>query len=157
MKRKWIIVFLALAVVGLVICLPRSNRKGSVTVRFVTVTNDITGARIAFFSALNSTDRLFVRGRSEIEVQGNVSNQVTVTQITNVNYLQAGQSLSFSVPCPVDGSPWRLKFYYIGQFRRLESMRYEFGWALKRRGIPIPAHRLPEHDIREIATEWISK
>ena len=118
MKRKWTIalVVFALAIVGLIICPPPGNRNGPVVVRFVTVTNDLTGARIALFNASNSTDRLFVRGRSEIEVQGNASNQVTVTQITNVDYLQAGQSLSFSVPCPTDGATWRLKFYYIGQF-----------------------------------------
>jgi hypothetical protein len=117
----------------------------------------VSGTRIALFSASNGTDRLFVRGRSEVEVQGSISNQVTVAQITNVDYLQPGQSLRFSVPCPADASPWRLKFYYIGQFHSLESLKYEIGWGLKRSGFGVPSDRLPKHDVREITTEWISK
>ena len=159
MKRKWIILpaILALVVLGVLVVWPPSQSKGTVTITFRALTNDATGARMALFSATNGTGRLFVRGRSEIEVQGTLSNQVTVTQITSVNYLKPGQSVSFLVPCPSEGAPWRLKFHYIDQFGRLENIKYELGWALYKKGVRVPVNRLPRHEIRELTTEWTSE
>jgi hypothetical protein len=133
--------------------------KGSVSVRFQSVTNDAAGNRLALFIATNSTDRLFVRGYSELELRNRPSNVVSKLQITNVDYLKPGQGITFAIPCTEEESPWRLKFYYMGQFHRREAMVYEFGWFLQRNGLVPPRWRgmnwLPRHEAYKMATEWV--
>ena len=131
--------------------------KALVNVTFLAATNDGTGAKWVLFSASNSTERLFVRGSSEIESQGTPSNQTTSVQLTNVDYLKPGQSITFSMRSPALEQPWRLNFKYIGQFGRSESLKYEAGWSLHRHGFRIPVNKLPQHDVREITTQWINE
>ena len=159
MKTKWGILLVLLAVAGLVAIFwpPAIGGKSPVNVMFLAATNDATGAKWMVFCATNGTKRLFVRGRSEIELQATPSNQTTTVQITNVDYLKPGQSATFSMRSPASGQSWRLNFTYLGQFGRLESLKYETGWFLYRRGFRIPVNRLPSYDVREITTQWINE
>jgi len=159
MKKKWIILLAALvaAASAALFWPPPTAVKAPVNVTFLAATNDGTGAKRMLFCATNGTRRLFVRGSSAVELRGTPSNQTTVVQITNVDYLKPGQSVSFSMRSPVLGQPWRLNFTYIGQFGRLESLKYEAGWALYRHGFRILVNELPRHDVRESTTQWINE
>jgi hypothetical protein len=136
-----------------------SRRKPPVPVSatFTTFASDGSGRKVAVFRLRNDSKRLFVRGRSEIEIKGASSNQVAVLQITNVDYLIPKQTAAFSLPLPAGGRPWRLKFTYIGQFHKLEALTYEAGWSVYRSGVPIPVRALPRHRVYEAVTQWIDE
>ncbi len=108
------------------------------------------------FCATNGTKRLFVRGRSELEVRDFPSNQTNVVQITNVDYLQPGHSVTFAIPMPAKGHSWRLNFLYDGQFNFLERLDFETRWWLHQHQLLVEMNRLPRHDVRCISTEWIN-
>ena len=130
---------------------------GTVNITLLSVTNDAAGRRLAVFSATNGTKRLFVRGRSHIEVQENGSNEVTVVQITNVDYLKPRQSVVFSVRSPAPpGRAWRLNFYYLGQRTSLENLKEQIGWFLYHRGFRISEKRLRLTPVRDVTTAWIN-
>ena len=136
LKAKWLILpgALAIAVIGVAFWPAPLASKGVVNVLFLGTNDDGLG-KLALFSATNSTKRVFVRGHSEIELQLGSSNQVTVVQLTNVNYLLPAQSVNFSMRSPASGEPWRLYLIYVSQFARLEGLKYEVGWFLYRHGI----------------------
>jgi hypothetical protein len=148
-----------IAAIMLLVLLP-APRQGSVSLRLLTLTNDAGGNRLALFSATNGTDRLFVRGRSELESRRGTSNIISVFQITNVDYLKPGQAITFAIPCDGWLDPWRLSFHFMGQFHRREEIVYESGWLLARKGF-VPDQWsgmtwLPRHEEYELATEWVS-
>ena len=160
-RRIKVLVLLALvlAAIMLLILLP-PPRQGSVSVRLLTLTNDAGGNRLALFLATNSTDRLFVRGRSELERRSGTSNVTSVLQITNVDYLKPGQAITFAIPCDGWIDPWRLSFHYMGQFHLREEMVYESSWWLQGKGL-VPDRWsgmtwLPRHEEYKLATEWVS-
>jgi len=161
MKQKRLRTLLVLSALAmgavLAMVLRPASQQGSVTVRFVSITNDATGARFALFQAQNTTDRLFVRGRSELERPDGKSNVVEVLQITNVDYLQPGATTTFTVPC-VDDGKWRLNFHYLGQVHRREQIVYEAGWYLRRQGL-LPENMdmswLPQRREFKFSTEWV--
>ena len=155
-----VILTLVIAAIILLVLLP-APRQRSVSVRFLTLTNDARGKPLAVFLATNSTDRLFVRGRSELETQRGASNVISVLQITNVDYLKSGQAITFAIPCDGWLDPWRLRFHYMGQFHRREAIVYESGWWLNRKGL-VPDQWsgmtwLPRHEECKLATEWVSQ
>jgi hypothetical protein len=155
---KWTILLAGLAVASLAIFfwLPASTGGGAVNITLLSFTNDAAGTRLAVFSATNGTKRLFVRGCSQMEVQGKGSNEVTVVQITNVDYLKPGQSIVFSVRSPARGWAWRLNFYYLGQRTSFENLQEQIAWFLYHRGFRISEKRLRLTPIRDITTEWIN-
>ncbi len=128
---------------------------GTVSVRLICVTNDATGTRLAMFSATNQTKRLFVRGHSEIEVQGNASNEVKAIQIRKVDFLKPGQCIIFSVRSPAAESNWRLNFLYMGQLSFVERLKQAFAWFLHDHGVPVPEKRLRLTPVRNVTTEWV--
>lgn len=135
---------------------PPATVGGGLNITLLSVTNDAAGKGFAVFSATNGTNRLFVRGRSQVEVQGTISNEVTLVQITNVDYLKPGQSIVFSVGCPAPGRPWRLSFYYLGQRSTLENLREQIAWFLYRRGVPVSEKQLRLTPVRDFTTGWIN-
>src|SRR3989442_12241470 len=109
-QRIMILVILTLvipAIILLVLRPPPRQRSGSV--RFLTLTNDVGGNLSALFLATNSTDRLFVRGRAELETRRGTSNVISALQITNWAYLRPGQGMSLSIPGEGCRDPWRLR------------------------------------------------
>lgn len=163
MKIRPLIQFAALLVLAAVIAVILFQRRpptapGSVSVSFLSLTNDATGRRSALFLASNNTARLFVRGRSELELQIGASNIVSVVQLTNVNYLKPAAGITFAVPCDGWTNPWRLNFHYIGQFDRREAIVYEAGWSLQsRRMFPEWCISwLPKHEEYKLNTRWVS-
>jgi hypothetical protein len=149
---------LTAAIAVLLFRLPQS-KQGSVSITFLTMTNDSGGRRSALFLASNDTARLFVRGRSELELQEGPSNVVSVLQITNVDYLKPGATITFTVPSDDRTNPWRLNFHYIGQFDRHQEIVYETGWLLRRCGL-FPESwisRLPHREEYKLTTEWVSR
>ncbi len=153
-----VLLTLVIAAMTLLVLLP-GPRPGSVSVRLLTLTNDAGGNRLALFLATNSTDRLFVRGRSELECRGGASNVISVLQIKNVDYLQPGEAITFAIPCDTWLDPWRLKFHYIGQFHLREAIVHESGLFLQRkRLLPDPWSGMTwllRHQEYNIATEWV--
>ncbi len=156
MKSKWMILLAGLAVGALAIIFWPPAPAGAVNITLLCVTNDAVGRRLALFSATNGTKRLFVRGRSQIEVQANGSNEVRVVQITNVDYLKPGQSIVFPVRSPAPGRAWRLNFYYLGQRSSLENLEEGIAWFLYHRGFRISDKRLRLTPVRDITTTWIN-
>jgi hypothetical protein len=156
-----ILVILTLVIPAIILLVLRPPpRQRSVSVRFLTLTNDVGGNLLALFLATNSTDRLFVRGRAELETRRGTSNVISVLQITNVDYLKPGQEIIFAIPCESWLDPWRLRFYYMGQFHRREEIVYESGWLLQRKGL-VPdllsgMTWLPRHEECKFSTEWVS-
>jgi hypothetical protein len=159
MNRKWIIFMAGLVFVALAIFfwLRATSDIGTIKVTLLSTTNDASGTSVAVFSVTNETKRLFVRGRSQIEVQGNASNEVTLVQITNVDYLKPRQSIVFSVRSPAPGRAWRLNFFYLGQLSLLERLRENFAWFLYRRGFRISDKRLRLTPVRDITTGWVNE
>ena len=144
----------------IVFILHPARTTGSVSVSFLMLTNHASSKRWALFSATNSTNRLLVRGRSELERRGATSNVVSVLQITRVDYLQPGQGIVFEIPCDGWLDPWRLRFFFSGQFHDDEAMVYECGCKLDRMGL-IPDRWadmkwLPRHQEYEVTTAWVN-
>ena len=165
--KRLLLIFAALLIlltlfIGFVVVLilHPARSTGSVSVSFLMLTNHASGKRWALFFATNSTNRLFVRGRSEVERRGETSNVVSVIQITRVDYLQPGQGTVFEIPCDGWADPWRLRFLFSGQFHQGEAMVYEYGWKLDRMGL-IPERWsdmrwLPRHEEYELTTAWVN-
>jgi hypothetical protein len=160
-RRITVLVLLTLFIAAIMLLvLAPASIKGSVSVRFLTLTNDAAGKRQALFLATNSSNRLFVRGRSELECGRGTSNIISVLQVTNVDYLKPGQAITFAIPWNNWPGPWRLRFDYMGQFHRREAMVYESSWWLQRKGL-VPDRLsgmtwLPRHEMYELTTEWVS-
>jgi hypothetical protein len=130
----------------LILLWPRTTSlQGPVQISVLGVTNDASGGTWALLCATNGTSRLFVRGRSEIEWQAFPSNQTTVVQITSVDYLKPGQTISFSVKTPVPRQPWRLNFIYLGQLIALERLKEGIGWFWYRRGFQVSKQAITAH------------
>jgi hypothetical protein len=155
-----LVLTLVVAAIMMLVLLP-ARRLGSVSVRLLSLSNDARGNLVALFLATNGTDRLFVRGRSELETQRATSNVISVLQITNVDYLKPEQAVTFAIPCDGWLDPWRLRFHYIGQFHRREEIVYESGWLLQHKGlVPAPwggMTWLPRHEECKLATEWVGE
>ncbi len=133
-----------------------ASGTGLVKIRLLTVTNEAGGETLAVFCVTNGTKRLFVRGRSQIEVQGNGSNEVRAVQLRKVDYLKPRQSIVFSVRTPAAGGAWRLNFLYLGQLSLLERLKEGMAWQLYDRGIPISEKKLRLTPVCDVTTRWIN-
>lgn len=158
MKQKWIRLVVSLLVTsGAILLWPSATGgRGRVSVSLLSVTNDVSGGKLATFCVTNGTKRLFVRGCSHFEVRRGASNQVTSVQIRNADYLQPGQAVAISLRSPAPGYAWRLNFSYIGQLNRLEKLREAIAWFLYHRGFPVSERRLRLAPACDITTEWIN-